>query len=517
MKRRQFIKTLSHSSIGLPLMVNGLAVSPLAQSRLFSSLSSDTDRVLVLIRLNGGNDGLNTFVPIDQYEALMGHRSNVILPENSLLDLTNDIKLHPVLGALKSVYDDGQMSVIHSVGYPNQNRSHFRSTDIWTSGSSAEEVILSGWLGRFLNEEHQAFPDNFPNEDYTDPFAITIGNTVSQTCQGYVSNFSMAIEDPFNLSPLTSGQTGATPDNFYGTQLEFLRVSIQQTNAYSETIGEAANMGTTTVDYPDSDLAEKLKTVAQLIAGGLKSKIYIVNQGGYDTHGSQVESSSETTEGEHAELLTELSEAIHAFQSDINAMNLQDRVIGMTFSEFGRQIKSNGSLGTDHGTAAPLIVFGDCVNPGFIGSRPEIPEEIDDEEGVPMQFDFRSVYGSILEDWFGASPTHIQEIIYSDYQYIPILSCALTGNRDQVIKSTFAENFPNPFREMTTIRFECQSENVKLSIFDGYGKEIRVLSNQFFNAGEHQIQFEAHRLPAGNYYFHLLKKSGIVTKNMVKM
>ena len=254
-----------------------------------------------------------------------------------------------------------------------------------------------------------------------------------------------------------------------------------------------------------------------MISGGLKSKIYIVNQGGYDTHGRQVESSNETTKGEHADLLKELSEAIHAFQTDLNSMNLQDRVIGMTFSEFGRQIKSNGSLGTDHGTAAPLIVFGDCVNPGFIGTRPEIPTEIEEEEGIPMQFDFRSVYGSILEDWFGASPTHIQEIIYPDYQYIPILSCTLTGNRGYAAITSFAANFPNPFRESTTIRFECQSENVKLSIFDGYGREIHVLSNQFFQAGEHEVIFESHNLPSGNYYFHLLKKSGVVTKNMVKI
>ena len=175
-------------------------------------------------------------------------------------------------------------------------------------------------------------------------------------------------------------------------------MAIGQTNAYGATIKEAAEAGDIAVDYPAGRFAGHLRNVARMIAGGLKTKVYVVSLGGFDTHARQV--SANTTEGRHADLLGELSAGITAFQRDLDDRGLTDRVLGMTYSEFGRQIAANGSDGTDHGEAAPLFVFGGCAGGNVIGSNPEIPDEVDRGAAVPFEFDFRDVYGSVLVDWF---------------------------------------------------------------------------------------------------------------------
>ena len=220
------------------------------------------------------------------------------------------------------------------------------------------------------------FPEDYPNDDCPDPFAITLGSIVSETCQGPSTNFSMALVDPENLTTIIEGAEGSLDlDTCYGYQLDFLRTAVKQTNAYSESIETAADNGNNMAQYPgDNRLAEQLRIIAQLISGGLQTQVYIVNLGGFDTHAAQVADS--TTTGNHANLLETLSGAVAAFQEDLQLLGLDERVVGMTFSEFGRRIRSNDSLGTDHGTAAPLFVFGSCINPAIIGENPEIPDVV---------------------------------------------------------------------------------------------------------------------------------------------
>ena len=217
MNRRNFLRNTG-TAVSLPIFLNGLPVSAIAGSPLFNSMNTDSDRVLVLIQLNGGNDGLNTLIPLDQYDNLHKHRSNVIIPSDSILDFTDTIGLHPNMAGIKSVYEEGQMGIIQSVGYPNQNRSHFRSTDIWTSASSSEEVITTGWIGRYLNSIHTDYPDAYPNDQYADPLAITMGNVVSETCQGMTANFSLTLNDPFALGQLTESEGSELPDTYYGDE-----------------------------------------------------------------------------------------------------------------------------------------------------------------------------------------------------------------------------------------------------------------------------------------------------------
>ncbi|MEL7160394.1 MAG: DUF1501 domain-containing protein, partial [Bacteroidota bacterium] len=252
------------------------------------------------------------------------------------------------------------------------------------------------------------------------PPAIVIGNTSHATCEGSTVNYSFAVADPDRLTTLPpGGDTGLTDDN-YGEEVEFLRASIEQTNVYGEQILTASATGENAVVYPRSGgLSQKLRHVARLISGGLRTKVYTVSIGGFDTHASQT--NQKPDEGTHAELLQSVSEAITAFQQDLVAQGLSERVIGLTYSEFGRRIRSNNSMGTDHGDAAPMFLFGDCVGGNLVGSNPQIDPDVSQRDGVAMQYDFRDVYASILIDWFQATESEVRSIFYEDFQHLPIL------------------------------------------------------------------------------------------------
>lgn len=518
MKRRQFIKAAG-TAVSVPLLLNGMRVSAMPRSFLSRIVNPESDRVLVLIQLNGGNDGLNMVVPMDQYDNLANVRGNILLPESSILSIEDTVGLHPVMTGIRGLYDDGKMGIVQSVGYPNQNRSHFRSSDIWTSGSPAEEVWTTGWLGRYFEGLYPAYPDGYPNGEYPDPFAITMGSIVSETCQGTATNFSLTLNDPFSLAPLTEGSPSDLPDTPYGEELAFLRLSISQANAYGDVITDAAQNGSNMATYPeDNRLAAQLKNVALLMAGGLQTRVYVVSLGGFDTHANQVQQ-GDVTLGDHAELLQQLSDAMAVFQSDLQMLGLDQRVVSMTFSEFGRRIRSNDSFGTDHGTAAPLMLFGSCVNPAILGDNPEISTDVSGDEGVPMQHDFRDVYGSLLMDWFEVSEDDVRSLLYNDFQYLPLLlNCTATSTRPEPKseEAILMGAYPNPCSNWTTISFTSADEWAKLSLFDSIGNELRVVTNQRLSAGEHKIQVDLHGLPPGTYFFRLQLQGRQKTKRIVK-
>ena len=517
MKRRSFLKTSSTAS--LPLMLNGMGVQAVMNSSIFNFINGDSDRVLVLIQLNGGNDGLAMLAPMDQYDNLANVRSNIIIPENEYLKIDHDLAFHPAMTGIKEVYDQGKMNILQSVGYPNQNRSHFRSTDIWTTASAADEFLTTGWLGRYFQDQYPDYPDAYPNADCPDPFALTIGSVVSETCQGVTGNFSLAINDPGNLSPLTEGVEATLPNNCYGNELKFLIQSVKQINAYSDSITDAADKGNnlSTKYGDDNALAQKLKTVAQLISGGLQTKIYIVNIGGFDTHATQVFNGSPTT-GRHADLLLQLSDAVCAFQEDLEMLGIEKRVVGMTFSEFGRRIRSNDSFGTDHGTAAPLLVFGSCVNPDVIGDNPEIDQQVSIQDGIPMQIDFRSIYGSILVDWFDVPEDKVRELLYEEFQHLPILKdCSISTNNNEILKDDFNVVLkPNPFSHFVRLSFNSGNERVTVKIFDGLGQVVRNVSSKKYSEGYHELLIETHDLPSGNYFVRVQTQFQQRTVKMVK-
>jgi uncharacterized protein (DUF1501 family) len=516
MKRRQFIQCTG-AAVTLPLLFNGLRLNALPQNGIFSAVDDHSDRVLVLIQLNGGNDGLNMVLPIDQYDHLANVRGNILIPEHAILPMTDLTGLHPAMPGVKNLYDTGRLAVIQSAGYPDQNRSHFRSADIWTSGSPAGQFWATGWLGRHLENQHLDFPSGYPNGAYPHPFAITMGNLVSQTCQGSSANYSLTLDDPFTLSQLPEGQAGPLPDSNYGRELEFLRTAIAQSNAYATTIVQVANSGNNQVNYPQSRLAEQLRNVALLISGGLRTKVYVVSLGGFDTHANQVLEGN-TSNGEHAELLRILSEAMAAFQEDLRQLGLEQRVLSMTFSEFGRRIRSNAAAGTDHGSAAPMLVFGSCVNPQILGDNPAISSTVSAEEGIPMQFDFRDIYGSILMDWFGVTESDVRTFLQPDFTHLPVLQvCGTTAIAEIPGANLMLAVHPNPVAKRAFISFVHPGGRAKLSVFNAIGNEIAELFHGYLPEGHHNFYWESHKVSGGIYYCRLQTEKGQQTKRMIKI
>ncbi|MFK7923926.1 MAG: DUF1501 domain-containing protein [Bacteroidia bacterium] len=521
MKRRQFLRK-SATAASVPFLLGGIPLSALGRNQALETLTAAAeDRVLVLIQLNGGNDGLNTVIPIDQYSNLSAVRSNILIPEAQTLGINAETALHPSMTGIKSLYDNAKVGIIQSVGYPDPNFSHFRSTDIWTSGSPATETWETGWLGRVLDMDHPNYPDGYPNTTHPDPLAVTIGSIVSTTCQGLSSNLGMAINDPAAFQQLLNGGTAPAPNSPYGDELTFLRQTMNATNEYLSVIQNADTNGnnlTTLFDATPSRLGEQLKIVSRLISGGLKTKIFIVSMGGYDTHANQADPSNPTL-GKHAELLAELSSAVEAFQDDLQLLGIADRVLGMTFSEFGRRIKSNDSDGTDHGAAAPLFLIGNKVNPQLLGVNPTIPAVVDPKDSLPMQYDFRSVYGSVLMDWFCIPEETVKNLLFEDFQHLPILTsnCFNTSADFAAEKSLLLEqNYPNPFKTHTSIRFESEGGQVLLQLFDGRGSQIATLADTYFPAGSHEISIDGSELTSGVYYCRMQHNNRTASKMLIR-
>lgn len=518
MKRRQFLQ--SGSIMSLPIFLGGLEVSAMGKSSLFNLVNNGDDRVLVLIQLNGGNDGLNMVIPLDQYSGLTQVRPTLVLPETSVLKMTDKTGLHPSMTGLHRLYQEEKLAVVQSVGYPNQNRSHFRSTDIWTSGSDADKFLNTGWAGRYLDQKYPGFPAAYPNDDCPDPFAITIGNVVSETCQGPSTNFSFTLVDETSVKIVEETVAAANDGSCYSNEVDYIKNTIKQSNAYANTVLNAFDKGNNIVTYPDVDvnrLANQLKVVANLISGGLGTKIYIVNLGGFDTHANQV-LIGESENGTHATLLNTLSEAIAVFMEDCKALGINERLVGMTFSEFGRQIMANNSFGTDHGTAAPLIVFGDCVSQGVFGQNPEITTDIAPQEGVPMQYDFRSVYASLLIDWLGASESEVRNVLYNDFQKIPFIKdCSAPSSSVDTQVVIDATLTPNPASDYVRLTFFNTGKHVRISLLNALGAQLDMPVNRSLSKSEHEVSINIQQYPTGSYFVRIAIDDAVKTLKFIKI
>jgi hypothetical protein len=291
----------------------------------------------------------------------------------------------------------------------------------------------------------------------------------------------------------------------------------RQTNEYSVKIKEAAESASNLSElYPEGNrLADQLKIVAQLIAGGLKTRVYIVSLGGFDTHANQVDPVDSNETGYHAFLLETVSEAINAFQDDIEKLKIDHRVLGMTFSEFGRRIISNASTGTDHGSAAPLFMFGSKVKSGMSGNNPIIPDEVTAKDNLEMEFDFRTIYSSILQDWFCLDKTDTDSVLLQDFEKMNIIQDACSASSADRLKQkqtgdAYIRNYPNPFGNETTIKYFSNGVQINISIVDVHGRLVDTLVNDNIPHGSHEIKFNASSLKPGTYY--LTYQSGLITQ-----
>ena len=455
MKRRDFLAAASTAM--LPVMLNGFGVKSFAKSSaLVQSLKGtaalNNDRILVIIYLGGGNDGLNTVIPLEYYSEYFGLRSNIAIPESNVLRLSGNSEtgLHPAMTGMRAMYDEGKLSIIHSVSYPNPDQSHYRSTDIWMTGVDSTQYASSGWAGRYLNDRYAGYPSGYPNSEMEDPLAIQIGQISTTTLLGNQQAMGVTIENPnsfYQLIGESDGVSGgALPCCDAGDLIAYIRQKQALAVGYASEIKAAADAGTNMAAYPaaveKNELAEQLKIVARLIHGGLKSKIYYVELGGFDTHSTQVGTS--VLEGAHAKLLKKLSDAVAAFQTDLNLQGTEDKVLGMTFSDFGRRATSNASKGTDHGIGAPMFVFGTGLKRQLVGNNPDLVNGLIPANPAPgvtnrdikMQIDFRRVYSDILNDWFGTADSKTDAILYKDFKTISLFS--------EVVQTISSGAWPNP-------------------------------------------------------------------------
>ena len=427
MKRRDFLKNTTAASA--PFFLNGIPLfaSPSTGNNLFDILaqsSQNCGRVLVIIQQNGGNDGLNTIIPVDKYANLQAARSNILVPQANILSLNGNATtgMHPGMTELRDLYNSGKMAIVQAVSYPNPNFSHFRATDIWFSGSASNQYWDTGWMGRTLDTTYPNYPQGYPSVAAPDPLAVQIGSTLPFSLQGPAVNMGYNVADPAQLLNVINATTDPAPNNDYGRELTFLRLMKDQSNVYKDRITGAYNAQLTqSTLYPatGNTLANQLKMVARLIGGGLKTPIYIVNHpGSHDTHENQV--NSDLVTGWQFNNLSILSKAIAAFQDDIQKMGKADKVAGMTFSEFGRRIKSNASVGTDHGTSAPVMFFGGALNAGVYGTSPNIPLNATVSDQVPMQHDFRQLYATVMQDWLCLTEAESQTVLGSSFTKLPI-------------------------------------------------------------------------------------------------
>ena len=462
MKRRNFIKLTSTASAISLLPSQVTASLNIAKSFLDCTISN---RKLVLINLAGGNDGLNTIIPINYYDIYSNLRPSIKVPSSGTnsyinldetLDENQQIGLHPSLTGIKNLYDNDLLRIIQSVGYPSQNKSHFASTDIYSTandGNSWDNGNNSGWIGRFMESYYADLIQN------SYPLGVEIGSKSNSLGFHGESEHGLSVningQDPSGFYSLISGMAGEPPSNIpisdYGHELEYIIQTDALSNMYSEAISNSFNNGQNAVSYPDTDISNQLKTVARLISGGLESKVYMVKLSGFDTHFGQNQAENDIL-GDHNDLLTKLSSAVAAFMNDLSAMNLKNDVVGLTYSEFGRKAAENGSLGTDHGETAPMFVFGAPVKGGVSGLNPDL-NEVNENNGYQIQtvqFDYRDTLGTLLQDYLGAdnlaldatffnntlnqsfSETKIDDLIKSEFSVATnCYSNSLTNNNDR--------------------------------------------------------------------------------------
>ncbi len=510
MKRSTFLKSTSLAAA--PLLLNGINVyaNPSTGNAFFDYLAQTTygcGRILVIIQMNGGNDGLNTIVPRDQYAKLAAARPVIVLPEASILPLngTTATGMHPAMSEMRSLYDNGKMVIVQGVSYPNPNFSHFRATDIWFSASDSNVTLDTGWIGRTLDTNYPNFPGDYPNTEMPDPVAVQIGSTLPFSLQGPTVNMGYNVSDPNALLNVLNATTDPAPDNDYGRELTFLRLMKDQSNAYKNSLQNAYNSQLTlsTVYPTGNSLADQLKIVARLIGGGLKTPVYIVNHPNtHDTHNDQVVAGNTAT-GYHANVLSLLSKAIGAFQDDIGLMGKADKVTGMTYSEFGRRIINNASKGTDHGVAAPVIFFGAALNAGIIGTSANIPTNAGVNDQVPMQYDFRQLYATVMRDWLCLSPAESQAVLGSNFTTLPIFNQSILPLQSIVLTGQY-------YGGKTSLHFEVQNNNqfgsfvVEYSTDEVTFTEIRTINRDSLNTTESYNYF--HEINATKLYYRIKGK-----------
>ncbi|TNE57018.1 MAG: DUF1501 domain-containing protein [Bacteroidetes bacterium] len=397
-KRRTFLKTAS-------LATASLWVPRFLQAHARPGALTPKGRVLVLLQLSGGNDGLNTVIPT-RNDIYYNERPRLGLPRHETLELTDEAGLNPALTALKNLYDAGDLAVLHNVGYPNPDRSHFRSMDIWHTASPADEYWTTGWLGRYLDAQCAGQPCQAP--------VLEIDDTLSLALKG-AQRKGLALQEPRQLhqtahSPYFTDYIAAQGSHEHDdSPVGYLYKTMAETLSSADYLFEKSRVKPSTGTYPNTGLGKHLKTVASLILGDAETSVYYVSLGSFDTHINQ--------ENQQTRLFKELNDALEAFAAELKAQGRWNDVLVATFSEFGRRVAQNASGGTDHGTANQMFFMGGGLKQkGLLNELPDL--ENLDQGDLRFTVDFRQVYATLLERWLGVDASEVLGATFTPLEFV---------------------------------------------------------------------------------------------------
>ncbi len=534
MNRRKFLQMASLAGVGTPFLLNGMPTRFLNQFLDFNvNCDAVNDRVLVILRMAGANDGLNTVIPVSQYDTYANLRPNIKIANigsGSYINLDNTVAstkqvgLHPSMTGFKSLYDSGKLTLMNGVGYPNPNYSHFRSENLMFSGKdgSNNQDLLDGIFGRYLGGLYPGLACN-PTTQSPDPLAIQLGNL--NPCLFYEHTIEKNIEYNLTGFQTTLFNTLTIPTNSeYNDLLNYIKGVATSMDSYYNRVMQVFNAGNnSTVTYPNSSLGKQLKVVARLIKGGSKTKIFQVNLGGFDTHVNQIQSGS-TQLGNHANLLGDISNSISAFQTDIEALGIGNKILTVSFSEFGRQVRENASLGTDHGDLAPFFIVGTNIAGGIMGDHPLFTNATSYYYNQSQRrYDYRQIFASLLQDWLGADSGLIASA--------ELQSFVTPGTKVNLVKSTSVAStvcaalgtsetasvkqikiYPNPARDYINIEIPNFNKTAEIILFDVSGRRIYSESKLFLNG---KANIYVGNLTNGNYILNINNDGQISSSKVI--
>jgi len=509
--RRSFFKAMG-LGIGGSMVLGKMHVAAASMSPLSAALSAaDSDRILVLVRLKGGNDGLNTIVPISDYSAYANARPTLKIAQSDTFNLSPEFARPNFMGSLEPLWGDGKMKVVHGVGYDDQSLSHFRSADIWASSTDEDEVLTSGFMGRYYENQYP----NFLNSPPPEPLAIQIGSVGNLMFTGSDNtSYAFSVADPEQLYQLAQNgwlhDVENLPECLYGEQLGFLRAITNNTFNYAGVINDAYTTATNAVSYDNSGLSNQFALVSRLIKGGLGTKIYLVTLDGFDTHAVQ--------EDAHQALLTDVANGISSFFGDLASSGDDNRVMCMTVSEFGRRVEENGSLGTDHGAAAPSMFFGPgLAGSGFVGQHPSLTS-LDPIGNLQFDVDYRQLYASVLQDWLCIPASAVDDTLLGvSYERLDLgLECLTSVSEKEELSLSHRAIYSSDGEVF--IEYDLPiSMNVEVQIFDIMGQKVAQLDSGTKMPGTHKIGIRANsgHLANGQYVYRITANSEVYSRTVI--
>ncbi len=511
--RRSFLQALGLVGGGTLAFANtSLSISK--PSPLVDAINrAESDRVLIIVELKGGNDGLNTIIPVYDYDIYANARPDIRIRQNDLINLNGDFGIPNYATKLEEMWGDGQMKIVHGVGYQDSNLSHFKGEDNWATADTSDSEQSTGWMGRYFED---LYPDYLFNPPLK-PAAIQIGNTGNLTFNGLEAYYGFSVASPEKLFQIAQNgslyDVNNLPPCLHGEQKGYLRSIANSTFNYAGVINDAFTASSDYGSYPDNKLAKQLSVISRMIKGNLGTKVYLVQLGGFDTHNAQA--------GKHEELIMQLSESLSHFYNDLSGSGWDDKVLCMTTSEFGRRVDQNGSVGTDHGSASQSMFFGSALNGnGFIGTHPDL-SDLDNNGNLKFTKDFRELYASVLTDWLCVDPGLVNEVLLDGgYNTIDLgFECTTLSTDDTVFDGNSFKHYVKYNDDNPYLHIEMPSTgHVDVKLFNILGQEVGTLKNEILFAGEHNINVNkavGNQLMAGQYIYRIVTSNKSYSKSLI--